>query len=227
MPFENVCKSLKYHNMKNDKFIITINREFGTGGREIAQKLGNLLDVKVYDKALLDALAQKFNMTEEEIELAKSKQKNWWSDFVNFYKQFGNSDKVDHKERVTSKEIYAAEEKILKGIAEKESCIIVGRAGFSIFKDYPNSVKILLIADDEARVKRIAEKEDMSVTEARKVVKQIDGERDKYITTFAGVSRYDARNYNFVLDVTGIPTHLVAVFIAQNIRLRFPNIFKS
>ena len=123
--------------MENNNFIITINREFGTGGREIAQKLGSLLGVNVYDKALLGALAEKFNMTEEEIEQAKSKKSNW-------------------RERVTSKEIYAAEEKMLKEIAERESCVLVGRAGFKIFKDHPKSVKILLIADDEARAKRIA-----------------------------------------------------------------------
>ena len=211
--------------MENTNFIITINREFGTGGREVAQKLGNLLGVKVYDKALLDALADKFDMTEEEIETAKSKQPKWWDDFLNFYKIFGNSEKVNQKERVTSKEIYAAEEKILRGIAEKESCILVGRAGFKIFKDHPKSVKILLIADDEARAKRVAETEDLSMAEARKIIKQIDGERDKYIETFAGVSRYDARNYDFVLNVTNIPTYLVAVFLAQNIRLKFPKNF--
>lgn len=189
--------------MENNNFIITINREFGTGGKEIAQKLGSLLGVNVYDKALLGALAEKFNMTEEEIEQAKSKKSNW-------------------RERVTSKEIYAAEEKMLKEIAERESCVLVGRAGFKIFKDHPKSVKILLIADDEARAKRIAETEDLSMAEARRVIKEIDGERDKYIETFAGVSRYDARNYDFVLNVTNIPTYLVAVFLAQNIRLKFP-----
>ena len=204
--------------MENNNFIITINREFGTGGREVAQKLGNLLGVKVYDKALLDTLAEKFNMTEEEIEKAKSKKSNWWDDF---YKQFGNAQKVNQKERVTSKEIFAAEEKILKEIAQRESCVIVGRAGFKIFKDHPKSMKVLLIADDEARVKRISETEDLSMAEARRVVKEIDGERNKYIETFAGVSRYDARNYDFVLNVTNIPTYLVAVFLAQTIRMKF------
>ena len=210
--------SLKLNIMENNNFIITINREFGTGGREVAQKLGNLLGVKVYDKALLDTLAEKFNMTEEEIEKAKSKKSNWWDDF---YKQFGNAQKVNQKERVTSKEIFAAEEKILKEIAQRESCVIVGRAGFKIFKDHPKSMKVLLIADDEARVKRISETEDLSMAEARRVVKEIDGERNKYIETFAGVSRYDARNYDFVLNVTNIPTYLVAVFLAQTIRMKF------
>ena len=194
--------SLKFNIMENNNFIITINREFGTGGREIAQKLGNLLGVNVYDKVLLAALAEKFNMTEEEIEQAKSKRSGW-------------------RERVTSKEIYAAEEKMLKEIAARESCVLVGRAGFKIFKDHPKSVKILLIADDEARAKRIAETEDLSMAEARRVIKEIDGERDKYIETFAGVSRYDARNYDFVLNVTNIPTYLVAVFLAQTIRMKF------
>ena len=210
--------------MENKNIIITINREFGTDGREIAKELANLLGVKVYDKALLDAALNELNITREELEKATSDNSNWWNGFLGLYKKFGNQSTVDQKEHVTSKTIYAAEKKLMMDIAERESCVIVGRTAFAIFKNHPNAVKILLIADDEARVKRVMETEDLSLTEARKFVKNIDGERDKYIEKFAGVSRYDARNYDFVLNVTGIPTHLVAVFLAQNIRLKFKDI---
>jgi len=208
--------------MEHDNFIITINREFGTGGREIAQKLGNILGVKVYDKNLLDSLAQQFNMTENDIENARSKT-SWWDEFANFYKQFGSSNHVDFKERVTSREIYHAEEKILKELAEKESCIVVGRAGFHIFKDYPNAVKVLLVADFDARVKRLCETMDLSISEASKMIKEIDDKREKYTKKYTGLSRYDAHNYDFVINVTNIPTYHVAVFLAQNMRWKFNN----
>lgn len=176
--------SLKLNIMENNNFIITINREFGTGGREIAHKLANILGVKVYDKNILAEMGMDMN--------------------------------------VTSKKMYQAEEKILKEIAERESCVIVGRAGFHIFKDYPNAVKIFLIADTASRVKNLCEKLDLSKAEATKMVKEIDERRDKFTKQYTGVSRYDAHNYDFVLNVSNIPTYHVAVFLAQNIKLKFP-----
>ena len=164
-----------------ENFIITINREFGTGGREIAHKLGNILGVKVYDKNILDS-------------------------------------DMGFDQNVTSKKVYLAEEKILKEIAAKESCIIVGRAGFHIFKDYPNAVKIFLIADFDARVKNLSEKLDLSESEARKMVKDINERRERFTKKYTGVSRYDVHNYDFVINVTNIPAYHVAVFLAQNVR---------
>lgn len=170
--------------MENNNIIVTINREFGTGGREIAHKLGNILGVKVYDKNILDA-------------------------------------DMGFDQNVTSKKMYQAEEKVLKELAAKESCIIVGRAGFHIFKDYPNAVKIFIIADFDARVKNLCEKLDLSESEARKMVKDIDERREKFTKNYTGVSRYDAHNYDFVINVTNIPAYHVAVFLAQNVRWKF------
>ena len=172
--------------MKDDKLIITINREFGSGGREIAYKLGALLDIKVYDKNVL-----------EEIE-----------------KNLDVANKLPD-------EIYDIQKDILLNIASKESCIIVGRTGFHIFKDHPNVVRVLLIADYEARVKHVSEKHGITKMNARKRIALVDKEREDYTLKYTGVSRYDARNYDFVLNVTNIPGYHVAAFLAQNVRMKF------
>ena len=172
--------------MKDDKLIITINREFGSGGREIAYKLGALLDIKVYDKNVL-----------EEIE-----------------KNLDVANKLPD-------DIYAIQKDILLNIASKESCIIVGRTGFHIFKNHPNVVRILLIADYDARVKHVSEKHGITRMNARKRIAIVDKEREDYTMKYTGVSRYDARNYDFVLNVTNIPGYHVAAFLAQNVRMKF------
>lgn len=172
--------------MKNDKLIITINREFGSGGRDIAYKLGSLLDIKVYDKNKIEEIEQEFDVANQ-----------------------------------LPDDIYALQKKILLNIAANESCIIVGRTGFHIFKNHPNVVRVLLIADYEARVKHVSEKHGITKIAARKRIKEIDQEREEYTKKYAGVSRYDARNYDFVLNVTNIPAYHVAAFLAQNIRMKF------
>jgi len=209
--------------MKNDKLIITINREYGSGGREIAQKLGNLLDIKVYDKTLLATVEKQFGLDEEVTGDAKMSKSTWWKDFSGFYTQFGSSVGIakDYND-MTTREIYSIQKKILLSLAAKESCVIVGRTGFHIFKNHPHVLRVLLIADFDARVKHVAEKYDISEAAAKRRIKSVDKAREEYTKTYAGVSRYDARNYDFVLNVTNIPAYHVAAFLAQNARMKFP-----
>lgn len=172
--------------MKDNKLIITINREFGSGGREIAYKLGALLDIKVYDKQALEEIEENLGVANE-----------------------------------LPEKIYDIQKDILLNIASKESCIIVGRTGFHIFRNHPNVVRVLLIADYDARVKHVSEKHGITKMNARKRIDTVDRAREEYTKKYTGVSRYDARNYDFVLNVTNIPGYHVAAFLAQNVRMKF------
>ena len=211
--------------MEKRNFVIAINREFGSGGREIACKLGNLLGVKVYDRDVLGKLTKQFNLTVEEMESIKAKKIGWWGDFCQYYRQFSLSreicNTVTEDREVTSKQIYYAEAQILREVAEKESCVIIGRSGFHVFKDNPSALKIFFIADINTRVRHIMNQYALDEDAARKRIEQVDKARENYTKTFAGVSRYDARNYDFVLNVTNIPGYHVAAFLAQNVRMKF------
>lgn len=214
--------------MEKRNFVIAINREFGSGGREIACKLGDLLGINVYDKEILDKLTKQFNLTVEEIESIKSKKTGWWGDFCQYYKQFSLSremcNTVTEDREVTSKQIYYAEAQILREIAEKESCVIIGRSGFHVFKDDPSALKIFFIADLNTRVRHIMSQYALDEDAARKRIEMVDKARENYTKTFAGVSRYDARNYDFVINVSQLTTDDVAHFIAENIRKKYPHI---
>ena len=216
--------------MENPKFVIAINREFGSGGREIAYKLGELLNVNVYDKAILETLTSKFNLTVEEMQRIKATKPNWWNEFCRFYQQFGAAGQGGYTPQedreVTSQQIYLAETQILRDLASQESCVIIGRSGFHIFRNHPYAMRIFFIADRKARVKRVMEKYALDEDAASMRIDKIDEARDTYTQAVAGVSRYDARNYDFVFNVTQFPTDLVAQFLADNIRKKYPFIVK-
>ena len=202
--------------------IITINRENGSGGREIAHLLGEKLNLKVYDKAILEAVAQKYNLTKEEIERIKAQKVNLWDEFCQFYRQFsaaGNSYQNEDR-KITSRELYYTEAQIMRNLASQESCIIVGRSGFHVFKDDPNALRIFIMADLDARIKRIAEKQGIDEKTAAKYIKDTDAARDSFTKTFAGTSRYDARNYDMTLNVGHFGADSVATFLAENIKRR-------
>lgn len=212
--------------MENPKFVIAINREFGSGGREIACKLGELLGVNVYDKVILDTLTSKYNLTVEEMERIKATKPGWWNDFCRFYQQFGTEGRGGYTptedREVTSQQIYLAESQILRDLAAQESCVILGRSGFHIFRNHPYAMKIFFIADRKARVKRVMEKFALDEDAASMRIDKIDDARDTYTKTVTGLSRYDARNYDFVFNITQFPTDLVAQFLADNIKKKYP-----
>lgn len=199
-----------------DKFTILVNREAGSGGKEIAEKIGALLNVKVYSKAAIDGLINHFDLTEEEIEHIRSRKQNWWDEVCRFHRQFAaTSDPLAIDREVTPMQLYHTEARLLRELAAQESCVIVGRAGFHIFKDDPKAIKIFIIANREDRVARMAAKLNISEKEAEKTIDEVDKEREAFTKTFAGVSRYDARNYNLVCNASTLNHDLIAKSIAN------------
>jgi len=208
-----------------NKCIITISREFGTGGRKIANTLGELLGIKVYDRKLLEELKQRYNLTTEEMDKIKARRQNWWDDFASFYQQaqaWANRPYYDavYVPVVTPELLYREEERILVALAEKESCVILGRTGFHIFRDNPDAFRVFLIADKPFRRDKVARRLNINEGSADALICKVDEARENFTKTFSGKSRYDARNYDLVLNVSGLDPQNVAQFIADCVKRR-------
>ena len=211
---------------KNEKFVITINRELGSGGRTVGEKLAAKLGVPFYDKALIKALTEKYNLTVEEIERLKGRSHSWWADFkramaigqgtsnATRYYQVSMGDEPD---LLTTDEMFRAEKEILKGIADEESCVIAGRSGFFVLKNHPNRLSILIQASMEHRIERVMRKQGVSREEAEKIIKKVDKMRENYVSHYAKTSRYDTRNYDLVISMDGKTEDEVAEMICQYI----------
>lgn len=194
---------------KNEKFVITINRELGSGGRTVGRKLAEKLGVDFYDKAVIKGLQEKFHLTAEEIEKLKGRKQGWWADFkrqisggadmVNYYiPKIGNE-----PELLDTDEVFQAETEILNGIAAEESCIVAGRSGFYVFRYHPNHLSIFIQASMPFRIQRVASKQNMTEDEARKTIEKVDEMRENYVKKYAKTSRYDTRNYDLVITSDG------------------------
>lgn len=208
-----------------NKIIVTVSREFGTSGRQIAVKLGALLGVNVYDRRLLEQLNDKYHLSSEQLDEIKAKKHNWWSTFTDFYKQataLASTPYYDATllQTVTSEMLYNDEKRILEALAGKESCVILGRTGFHIFRDNPDAFRVMLIADLKFRRENVARRLNISEGEADALINKVDRERENYTQTFAGRSRYDARNYDLVLNVANLNADDVAQLILDGIRIR-------
>ena len=194
---------------KSEKFVITINRELGSGGRTVGRILAEKLGVPYYDKALAKPLEEKFNMTSDQIEHLKGNNRSWWQEVKrvlilgeNAANSFEYYDE-DKKELVTSEAVLKAEKEILHSIAIDESCVIAGRSAFFALNGYPNSLNVLIQASMEYRMNRVMAKQNLSEKEARKVIKEVDQSREEYLKNNAQTSRYDTRNYDLVIKMDG------------------------
>lgn len=192
---------------KNEKFVITINREMGSGGRTIGRKLAEKLGVEFYYKSVIKGLEKKFNLTAEEVEKQKGREHGWWASIK---RQLTGSvvssspflPKVaDEAELLDTDDIFKAETEILKGIAEEESCVIAGRSGFFVFRDHPNHMNILIQASMPHRVQRVVSKQNITEEKARKAIEKVDKMRENYVNKYTGTSRYDTRNYDLVISM--------------------------
>jgi cytidylate kinase len=204
---------------KDNKFVITINRELGSGGRTIGRILAEKLGVPFYDKALIKALEAKYQLNTDEIERLKTRKRSWWADFkrvMTVGEEAANSNAYytgADADLLTTDALFKAEKEILLGIAEEESCVIAGRSAFFILNGHPNHLSVLIQAPIEYRVERLMNKNNMTWKDAMKTINKVDKMREEYVKNYANTSRYDTRNYDLVINRAGKTEEQVADLI--------------
>jgi cytidylate kinase len=168
----------------------------------------------------LDSVADKYNITKDEIERIKAKKVSFWDDFCQFYTQFGavTKDFMADNTKVTSRQLYYAEAEIMRNLASQESCIIIGRSAFNIFKNNPNVIKIFITADMDVRVKNVSERYGLDEKTALEQIKSVDTARENFTKTFAEVSRYNLRNYDFTINVSDYTIEEAAALLEGIVR---------
>ena len=188
---------------KNEKFVITINREVGSGGRTVGRKLAEKLGVKYCDKAIVEGLTHKFGLSIERIEEIKAQKKSWWKDINNYYNTLVSSAALpmEAEVKLDNKTMFETEKRILQEIAAQTSCVVAGRTGFMVFRTWPNHLNIFIQASMEHRVKRIMQRQNVTEQKARDIIAKLDADRETYIQKYEDTSRYDARNYQLVLSM--------------------------
>ena len=192
---------------KNEKFVITINREVGSGGRTIGEKLAKKLGVTEKNKVP----ARSYNLDVDEIEKMRDREYGWWAEFKrvagighglltssHFIAETGKE-----PDELTTESVFKAETEILRDIAAVESCVIAGRSGFFVFRDHPNHLRILIQASLPYRTERLMRKRNITEDEARAIIEKVDRMRNKYVERYTGTSRYDFRNYDIAFTVDG------------------------
>ena len=154
-----------------EQYVITISRHFGSMGRTIAQHLSEELGIEFYDRDIVEATAKRMGQSVKAISNAEESAGSFFLRKKYPFKMGIYS---------ISDEIYAVQKNIIRDMAQKQSCIIVGRCADSILQDMPNHLNVYIYAPFEARLYNCTHDLMMDESTARKMIKEVDTARTNY-----------------------------------------------
>ncbi len=169
--------------------VITISRQFGSGGADIGQSLAARLKFLYLDRDIVTQTAKKFFITPEKLQSLDER-----------HHLAGVIIPTIFSYTPTSQEVFETQSKIIMEAAKKQSVIIVGRAGNYVLRNHPRHISIFLHANIAFRQKRIEDIYNMSPAEALKFIETTDKNRIKYVRTFTRQDVSDARQYHLSID---------------------------
>lgn len=179
-------------------FVITIGREFGSGGKEIALRLGELLGVPVYDNELLVLAAEKKGLPQDY--LRRADEQATGSLLYSLAMSVSHNHVHMGGEMSINDRLFIAQAEIIREIAERESAIVVGRCADYVLRDHENHISIFIHANEKTRVERICKTFDCSPKEAESMIAKTDKKRANYYNFYTGGKWGRAEQYTLALD---------------------------
>ena len=196
--------------------IITISREFGSGGREVGNRLADAFGYAYCDREIVSEIAKKHQMDEGYVAQALE-----GGMFRSLPVHFGRTFSYTSMIMPNTTNLFVEQNKILKEVAEKGNCVIVGRAASTILQDY-EPFRLFVYADMPSKIRRcqqrMAQGETMAEREMERKIKRIDGERARYYELFSDLSWGDKAGYDLCVNTTGISIKTLVPAIEQYIR---------
>ncbi len=199
-----------------ENMIITIGRQFGSGGHQVGRKLAKELGLKIYDKELLKLVAEESGICEKVLENYDEKPTSslLYSIVMDVYPS------MNYVGTTLNQQIYQAQYDAIRRLGERESCVIVGRGADYILRDCKDLMSVFVHAPLDFRVKRVAEFEHITEAKARDMVIKADKKRASFYN-FQTEKKWGAvDSYNLAVDTSDLGIDGAVKLIQQYIRIK-------
>lgn len=209
------------------KLIVAIGREYGSGGREIGEKLANRLGIKFFDKELLTLVAKESGYCEEILQKNDEQPTNsfLYSLVMDTYASNGYAASNHFTELPLNHKVFLAQFDVIKNLAQRESCVIVGRCADYALADNPDCFSVFIHSRMDFRVKRVREynpekvfKDDNKVMD---FIYKIDRKRANYYNYYSNKKWADARSYDLCVDSSILGIDKTVDFITEYAKMRY------
>lgn len=181
------------------KVIVTIARQFGSGGKTIGQMLADSMGINCYERELIRMASDDSGISETLF--AQNDERistNSFFKYKNVYK--GELIAPESAGFTSSTNLFNYQAKIIKQLAEQESCVIIGRCADYVLKEYPNVVSVFVHADKDFCHQMAKERVSVPEKELDKYIEKVDNYRGQYYKTYTGHEWFDLRNYDLCLN---------------------------
>ena len=201
--------------------VICIGRQYGSGGREIGEKLAERLGITCYDKLLLKQAAQKSGVSEKEFERLDEKPVGA-GQFLSG-NVFADSASIGGAFYSQSQLVYDAEKKAILDAADKGGCVIIGRCASSVLRDRKNVLSVFIYADEDDRIARIAARNHLDEHEARARMRKMDRMRRRYFDFYADTQWGEPESYGLMLSSSAYGVDGCVDLLAESMKLKGKN----
>lgn len=184
-----ITNPLEITQPSSSNIVITLTREYGSGGRYIGKLVAQKLGIKLYDKEFIIEVAEKTGLSEQYIK--ENEQKRNSLDILNngYYSDLSNSD-----------ELFVKESQLIKEVSDREPCIIVGRCADQILKDNKNVLKVFIYSDMKNKIDRAVKYYGMDKKKAEKEIIRIDKLRENHYKYYTDKKWKDFSNYDICIN---------------------------
>ena len=192
--------------------IITIGRQHGSSGREIARLLAEKLNYKCYDKEIVDEAANHSDFSRDLIDAFDEKR---MSAFILHAGGYGLNENFRLNMQVVSAQFEA-----MRNIAEKGNCIFVGRCADYILRDHDDLISVFILGDMDERLKCLERRQGLDEVEARKKIKEVDKDRSSFYRYYSDQKWGDAQNYDMCINSSKLGVEGTVQVILDYIKAR-------
>ena len=199
----------------NQNKIITLSRQYGSGGRIVAKKLADALGIPFYDNELITMAAEKTGLS---VECFKDAEKTSIGNL--FFSLTSLTPSIDAVGLPLNEKIFLVQSQVIKEVAAEGSCVIVGRSANYVLQDHPNVINVFLQGDLEDRVKRAIDTYGQDAEGAEAMVIKTDKRRANYFNYFTGQKWGKAENYDLILNTSRMDLDKIVEVIKTYVSLR-------
>lgn len=192
--------------------IITIGRQHGSSGREIARLLAEKLNYKCYDKEIVDEAANHSDFSRDLIDAFDEKR---MSAFILHAGGYGLNENFRLNMQVVSAQFEA-----MRNIAENGNCIFVGRCADYILRDHDDLISVFILGDMDERLKCLERRQGLDEVEARKKIKEVDKDRSSFYRYYSDQTWGDAQNYDMCINSSKLGVEGTVQVILDYIKAR-------
>ncbi|MDR1056827.1 MAG: cytidylate kinase-like family protein [Prevotellaceae bacterium] len=191
--------------------VITIGRQFGSGGRDVAIHLAELMGVNYYDKKLIFEAARRSGLSDEYIENVEEKTPGRL--FYAFTLGYG------FNSGFSTENVFNIQSDTIKEIAGRESCIIVGRCADYVLRDYSACFNVFVHAPENVRIKTVSKRKNINCKEASDLIRKIDKSRAAYYDFYTNKKWGASSSYHLSVDSSMLGIEKTAEYIRSFIKL--------